>query len=1073
MSDRECFGLPLIMAINNDITFVKIDGYGSDTELSVGMNDDTTVRDDLTDIVSTVSESEYTTHAADLETPYSLTTPRDDLRESIEEQVMTVVDQVCTHDEDVKEETPVTPEEPVVEQIVASEEPVTTVEEVTTVPEPVEEPVKVEEPKPVEEPIVESIEIEEQPIEESQPVVEPVKADELIQTPTVQEAPVQSEVKQKKSKKEKKGKKKEEEQKKSKKDKKKGKESVTQEWIEETAPVVAEVKIEEPTPVVESKIEESTPVAIQEPTVEQAPVIAVEAPKSKKESKKEKKKKNKEAKNAVVQKQIEPVVVPDIGVTEPTVEQTAIPIDVKSAPVIPSLSEKLPTTNKSPATSPRDKKKNKKKKGKSPAASPSVSPAVSPRKSPRNDQKPPKSPKQKPSKSPREQPTKSPREKKKKSEPSPRDVVKRTDEPDNGKDPSEVDTKQIEHVKELLTKLTRENYSTIVPQFQEIKYTTQTTLDAAIDVIFEVSISQPKYSDLLAMLCRDLKETPDFQRILLEKVQHEFAKHSTQDYFAKIKEILKEKDKAKQRRRRMGNNIFIGELYTQQVMPMEMFCEIVHELVVKPVHPSESDLEELFDLITLTGKKLNQEASTDVMNQYFNRMNELNTDKEYSKSIREMMGELLVLRRQWPIKIDVNAPPPPSAPAPPPPPMMSKKKPEPVVEEPVKEEPVVEEPVKQEPVKEEPIVEPTTPTISIEEPKKEKKQKEKKKKKGKETEPMPEPGEESPSLLKRVTSVLSQKSLLKEFAGKLNDRKQRQIEETASDKRKRQREEAAARLRTSLTDSMEKEKTLDKKHSTLTRKVSTLKKSDIQMMQSVGPDVKYFVDELDADNLYFIHFYMDRNLLLTYEPSENIVKLEERLMSTITQQWKLESNGHISCRADPAYVLEIRNGKVGVGPRIEKGQNTLDPDLIINQNFNIVHAAPEGCKPKFISLASNSKMIVGASQKDKQKLVLHVMNATQGRLNRWVFRDETESMEEQNALLEIDAIPVEEVKVTVEEIEGEVVQVIEIFEEVAVIVSFNVVDDYINVVFDYDKPREEILVELSDAGDGTIFVELK
>lgn len=367
--------------------------------------------------------------------------------------------------------------------------------------------------------------------------------------------------------------------------------------------------------------------------------------------------------------------------------------------------------------------------------------------------------------------------------------------------------------------------------------------------------------------------------------------------------------------------------------------------------------------------------------------------------------------------------------------------------------------------------------------------------------------------LQRQGSALNQKELLKEFATKLNDRNQgkkvqkiqeQKKKEMLSEMRRKQLLAASERLSKQITENETEQTSLEKNNSMILTRKASFKQSETPTV-AVGPDLKYFVQQLEEDSLYFVHFYMNRNLLLTYEPTDSTIKLEERLMSTATQLWKLDSKGYFISKKDPNMVLQIRNGQVGVGPKLDPNR-VMDSEDIINQNFNVVFAVTEG-KPKFINLSSNSKMILGSSQKNPQKLALHVMNVNMGKLNRWVFRKEYETMEEgiaeeqlttENANTVLDAVVATDVgkdDTTKDIIVDNIITMDEdyvIVEKMKlvqlIIITFDVREDYIRVKFDEhndiknEKPMSSlswptashslVSVLLKDSGDDRVSVVL-
>ncbi|KAL0489652.1 BTB/POZ domain-containing protein [Acrasis kona] len=253
--------------------------------------------------------------------------------------------------------------------------------------------------------------------------------------------------------------------------------------------------------------------------------------------------------------------------------------------------------------------------------------------------------------------------------------------------------------------------------------------------------------------------------------------------------------------------------------------------------------------------------------------------------------------------------------------------------------------------------------------------------------------------LKRKKSVLNNGFLLKEFATKLNDIKQlKKVQKEQENKKKelvrevRKQALLAASLRISSNINVEMNKPKTNIKSELVRRKSIknmapfLTSTDATCYDS-GPDLKHFSEQLTPDTDYYLHFFANRNLLLTCDLETKTARLEEKSMDFRTQCWKLGLDGYLTSRCDPDLVLQVRNGAVGVGPRI-KNDAVTDADDIINQVFDVVFCGGKQAQAKYLCLKSNNKMILGNSLRDQKKLVLHVLNGEMAKRNRWALTEE-------------------------------------------------------------------------------------
>ncbi|XP_018344628.1 PREDICTED: eukaryotic translation initiation factor 4 gamma 3 isoform X1 [Trachymyrmex septentrionalis] len=233
-------------------------------------------------------------------------------------------------------------------------------------------------------------------------------------------------------------------------------------------------------------------------------------------------------------------------------------------------------------------------------------------------------------------------------------------------------------VRSVLNKLTPQKFSTLVEQVRSLPIDTQERLQGVINLVFEKAVDEPSFSVEYALLCKELAQmevagyegqdsSVSFKKLIITRCQKEFEKNPIDDVARnrKLKEIddchdlekkkelqlALEEEERRIRVKSVGNIRFIGELYRQQILTTKIMHRCIRHLLDQN---DEDNLECLCKLLTTIGKDLElkgQQANTDEMQEYFNRMQEIVARKGHSKissRIRFMLQDVIDLRaNKW------------------------------------------------------------------------------------------------------------------------------------------------------------------------------------------------------------------------------------------------------------------------------------------------------------------------------------------------------------------------------------------------------------------------------------------
>jgi hypothetical protein len=252
----------------------------------------------------------------------------------------------------------------------------------------------------------------------------------------------------------------------------------------------------------------------------------------------------------------------------------------------------------------------------------------------------------------------------------------------------EVTSRQV---KGLLNKLTVEKFDIVSDQIINIGIADEHILAAVISIIFEKALDEPNFGAMYAQLCLRLTQKLHiaqpwtgeglkniFRIMLINKCQQEFQKNSkwseedgssAEERKArrkileslspeeKLKFAEEEYERAKLKRRVLGNIRFVGELFMKGLIGEKIMHSCVMQLLSSVSDPEEEDIESLCKLMTTIGARIDHEAARSHMETYFARITEVSNNKKLSSRIRFMLMDLIDLRKNnWKARVEVAVP---------------------------------------------------------------------------------------------------------------------------------------------------------------------------------------------------------------------------------------------------------------------------------------------------------------------------------------------------------------------------------------------------------------------------------
>ncbi|KAL3283568.1 hypothetical protein HHI36_006707 [Cryptolaemus montrouzieri] len=246
---------------------------------------------------------------------------------------------------------------------------------------------------------------------------------------------------------------------------------------------------------------------------------------------------------------------------------------------------------------------------------------------------------------------------------------------------AKADTRRfVQKVRGVLNKLTPQKFDTLLKQIKSLNVDTMDRLQGVINLIFEKALDEPNFSVAYAKMCRELSDDMkcpsgaetdpkvNFRKLLINRCQEEFEKHSKDETVSnekmKVIEECKDAERKKElqfeleeiyrriRMRSVGNIRFIGELFKIKMLTANIMITCLNILLS---NKDEESLECLCKLLSTVGKDL--EADKDLTS-FFSIMQEI-VDRKHmncSSRIRFMLQDVIDLRRnKWiPRRQDLN-----------------------------------------------------------------------------------------------------------------------------------------------------------------------------------------------------------------------------------------------------------------------------------------------------------------------------------------------------------------------------------------------------------------------------------
>lgn len=214
-----------------------------------------------------------------------------------------------------------------------------------------------------------------------------------------------------------------------------------------------------------------------------------------------------------------------------------------------------------------------------------------------------------------------------------------------------------------MNKLTPEKFQKLSDDLLKLDLNSSKILNGVILLIFDKALDEPKYSSMYAQLCKriekeleidiDKTKSSTFLQILLNVCRDKF--ENRVQYSEKIinselaltDDLEEKKNVAKQKI--LGNVKFIGELYKLDMLGEPHLHKMLRSLFTNKSSASTEknceDMECLAQLIKTCGKNLDTELGKQLMDQYFDRMEQYSLSSKFPPRIRFLLRDLIELRK--------------------------------------------------------------------------------------------------------------------------------------------------------------------------------------------------------------------------------------------------------------------------------------------------------------------------------------------------------------------------------------------------------------------------------------------
>lgn len=214
-----------------------------------------------------------------------------------------------------------------------------------------------------------------------------------------------------------------------------------------------------------------------------------------------------------------------------------------------------------------------------------------------------------------------------------------------------------------MNKLTPEKFQKLSDDLLKLDLNSSKILNGVILLIFDKALDEPKYSSMYAQLCKriekeletdiDKTKSSTFLQILLNVCRDKF--ENRVQYSEKIinselaltDDLEEKKNVAKQKI--LGNVKFIGELYKLDMLGEPHLHKMLRSLFTNKSSATTEknceDMECLAQLIKTCGKNLDTELGKQLMDQYFDRMEQYSQSSKFPPRIRFLLRDLIELRK--------------------------------------------------------------------------------------------------------------------------------------------------------------------------------------------------------------------------------------------------------------------------------------------------------------------------------------------------------------------------------------------------------------------------------------------
>lgn len=223
-------------------------------------------------------------------------------------------------------------------------------------------------------------------------------------------------------------------------------------------------------------------------------------------------------------------------------------------------------------------------------------------------------------------------------------------------------------VRGILNKLTPDKFDKLCNELLGVGIETKYILKGVILLVFEKALDEPKYSSMYAQLCLRLsEEAPNFddpgktgnstfRRLLLKQCEDEFNNRTkaSQAFDKKDGPLTPEEEEQRSttKRKVLGNIRFIGELYKYDMLHEAIVHRCIKQLLDKKKRASVADLSESMEclcyLMRTVGPRLDIPKAKPLMDQYFERIQQLLGRSDFPSRIRFMIEDVISLRNaKW------------------------------------------------------------------------------------------------------------------------------------------------------------------------------------------------------------------------------------------------------------------------------------------------------------------------------------------------------------------------------------------------------------------------------------------